>query len=192
MGAGVMNNAERILTALDRRLNSRIELTLYGRAALFLGFESPPQEYALSKDVDAVFWKGQAEILLETTNFWEAVNEVNKELADQELYISHFFEESQVILRPNWREQRVKIHRSWNNLILYRLGDIDLLLSKLMRDDPIDLEDALFIYEHGTLDTETLKHAFQEARIPDILEIKKQFDLASQRFLKSIKYEGYE
>ncbi|MCP4398330.1 MAG: hypothetical protein GY801_13660 [bacterium] len=187
-----MNNAERILTALDRKLNACVELTLYGRAALFLGFESPPQEYALSKDVDAVFWKGQAEMLLETTNFWEAVNAVNRELADQELYISHFFEETQVILRPNWREQRVKINQSWNTLILYRLGDIDLLLSKLMRDDPIDLEDALFIYEHGTLDTETLKRAFQETRIPDIPEIKEQFELASQRFLRSIKSERYE
>ncbi len=121
-----MNNAEMILTALDRKLNSRIELTLYGRAALSLGFESPSKEYALSKDVDAVLWKGQAEMLLETTNFWEAVNTVNQELADQELYISHFFEETQVILRPNWRKQRVKIHRDWNNLIPFRLGDIDL------------------------------------------------------------------
>lgn len=187
-----MNNAEKILTALNRKLNSRIELTLYGRAAIFLGFESPPEESALSRDVDAVFWKGQAEMLLETTNFWEAVNEVNRELADQELYISHFFEESQVILRPNWRKQRVKIKRSWKNLILYRLGDIDLLLSKLMRDDPIDLEDALFVYEHGNLDIETLKRAFQETLIPDIPEIKEQFEIASQRFLKSIKHERHE
>ncbi len=183
-----MNNAERILTALDLKLNSCIELTLYGRAALFLGFDRPPQEYALSRDVDAVFWKGQAEMLLETTNFWEAVNEVNRELTDQELYISHFFEESQVILRPNWREQRMRIDKSWTHLSLYRLGDIDLLLSKLMRDDPIDLEDALFIYEHGNLNTETLKCAFQETRIPDIPEIKEQFELASQHFLQSITH----
>lgn len=183
-----MNNAKRILTALNSKLNSCVELTLYGRAALFLGFENLPQEYALSRDVDAVFWKGQAETLLETTNFWEAVNEVNMELADQDLYISHFFEDSQIILRPNWREQRVKINRPWHNLNLYRLGDIDLLLSKLMRDDPIDLEDALFIYEHANLDMEILKLSLQEARIPDIPEIKEQFELASQRFLETLKH----
>ncbi len=64
-----MNNAEKILTALDRKLTASVELTLYGRAALFLGFEHPPAEYALSRDVDAVLWKGQAEMLLEILNF---------------------------------------------------------------------------------------------------------------------------
>jgi hypothetical protein len=181
-----MNNAEIILACLDQKLNARIELTLYGRAALLLGFESPPDEYALSRDVDAVFWKGQAEMLFETTNFWTAVNEVNHELTDQELYISHFFEEDQVILRQDWRIQRIQVKGSWKHLDLSRLGDIDLLLSKLMRDDPIDLEDAMFIYEQGHLDIATLTQAFQDARIPDIAEIKEQFVLASHRFLHAI------
>lgn len=182
-----MNNAEMILNSLNRRLTSQIELTLYGRAALFLGFEQPQNEYALSRDVDAVLWKGQAEMLLETSNFWEAVNAVNTELTDQELYISHFFEEEQVILRPDWRTHRVEITHSWNNLDLYRLGDIDLFLSKLMRDDPIDLEDALFIYKQGHLDIARVTQAFQEARIPDIPEIQEQFELASQRFIHTLR-----
>ncbi len=104
-----MNNAEIILACLDQKLNARIELTLYGRAALLLGFECPPDEYALSRDVDAVFWKGQAEMLFETTNFWTAVNEVNHELTDQELYITHFFEEDQVILRQDWRIHHIQM-----------------------------------------------------------------------------------
>ena len=181
-----MNNAETILTYLDQKLNTCVELTLYGRAALFLGFECPPEEYALSRDVDAILWKGQVEMLLETTNFWEAVNDVNNALTDQELYISHFFEEDQVILRPDWRMHRVKVQGSWTFLDLYRLGDIDLLLSKLMRDDPIDLEDAIFIYEQGHLDIATISQAFDEARIPDILEIQEQFTLASHRLLQAI------
>ena len=160
-----MNNAEMILTSLDRKLDARIELTLYGRAALVLGFDRSPVEYALSRDVDAVLWKGQAEMLLETTNFWEAVNQVNHELSDQELYISHFFEEDQVILRQDWQIHRVKVERSWHHLDLYRLGDIDLLLSKLMRDDPIDREDALFIYEQGRLDVATVTQALPERNL---------------------------
>lgn len=184
-----MNNAEIILTSLDRKLATRVELTLYGRAALSLGFDNPPQEFALSRDVDAVLWMGQAEMLLETSNFWEAVNEVNEALTDQELYISHFFEEEQVILRPDWRNQRINITHSWNHLTLYRLGDIDLLLSKLMRDDPIDHQDALFIYQQGRLDVTTVIQALHDARVPDIPEIQEQFMLASRRFLQAISHE---
>ena len=114
------------------------------------------------------------------------MNEVNHELTDQELYISHFLEEDQVILRQDWRIQRIQVKGSWKHLDLYRLGDLDLLLCKLMRDDPIDLEDAIFIYEQGHLDIATVAQAFQDAKIPDIHEIKEQFVLASHRFLHAI------
>ena len=68
MSAG--NNAARILEALDGHLDSAVELTLYGRAALQLGFADPLDEFAFSRDIDAVFWLGQAEELAESTNFW--------------------------------------------------------------------------------------------------------------------------
>ena len=55
-----MTNAERILAELDQRLEASVDLTLYGRAALSLGFESPPAEFAQSMDVDAVLALGQA------------------------------------------------------------------------------------------------------------------------------------
>ena len=63
------SNAHRILTALGARLNADVELTLYGRAALHLGFPNPPAEFALSSDVDAVLWIGQAQALADQTNF---------------------------------------------------------------------------------------------------------------------------
>jgi hypothetical protein len=69
--AGVVNNAERILSALDDKLNIAVELTLYGRAAFVLGFKDAPKEFAQSKDIDAVLWIGQAGELARTTNFWE-------------------------------------------------------------------------------------------------------------------------
>lgn len=37
-----MKNAVKILTALDRKLNAVIDLTLYGRAVLVPGFEHVP------------------------------------------------------------------------------------------------------------------------------------------------------
>ena len=178
-----MTNAEQILSLLDSELTSPVDLTLYGRAALHLGFSRAPQDHALSRDVDAVLWIGQAEELNEKTNFWQAVERVNEQLADQELYISHLFTESQVILRPNWHDERVALHGGWTQLSLHRLGDVDLLLSKLMRDDPIDRADAQFIVEAAHLSLLDITQAIAAARVPEIPEIQEQFKLASRKLL---------
>jgi hypothetical protein len=178
-----MTNAERILLALDAKLTNRVELTLYGRAALVLGFVPAPHDYALSRDVDAVLWLGQAESLNEQTNFWSAVDAVNEELAEDDLYVSHFFAEDQVILLPSWRANRVKLPGDWQRLDLYRLGDVDLLLSKLMRDDPVDQGDAEFIVARSGLSRQTIERALREARVPDSREVEEQFRLASTRLL---------
>ena len=179
-----MTNAEKILAYLDAKLNAPVELTLYGRAALLLGFENPPKEYAISRDIDGVMWLGQAEELAETTNFWQTVEEVNRELADQELYVSHFFEEDQVVLKPEWRTHRVPIVGTWAHLKMYRLGNVDLFLTKLMRDDPIDRADAMFIVERAGLDQQTIRQAIEQARVPAIREIEEQFKICAARFLK--------
>jgi len=52
--ARAVNNALVILDALDQLLEAPVDLTLYGRAALALGFHDPPEEYAWSRDVDVV------------------------------------------------------------------------------------------------------------------------------------------
>ncbi len=177
------SNAEKILDALEEELDSEVELTLYGRAALQLGFENPPQEFALSRDVDAVFWLGQADELAEKTNFWQAVEAVNEALAGDELYISHFFEEDQVILQADWRDHRVPVAGPWTRLKLFRLGNGDLFLSKLMRDDPLDLADARFIVKRAGFTKPEISGLIQSARVPDITEIREQFQICSQRFL---------
>ena len=79
------------------------------RSALLLGYESPESVFALTRDVDAVFWIGQGEDLLKRTNFWEAVSKVNAELSADGLDISHFFEETQVILTQDWRSARESV-----------------------------------------------------------------------------------
>lgn len=177
-----MTNALRLLQALDARLDSPVELTLYGRAALQLGFPNPPEEYAMSRDIDAVLWIGQAEALAESGNFWEAIEEVNRLFADQEMYISHFFEEDQVVLTAEWRSNRVAIEGPWKNLTIFRLGNEDLFLSKLMRDDPIDRADALFIARSAPLTPNQIQSAIRAARVPHIPEIEEQFRLCSSRF----------
>ncbi len=182
-----MTNAVKLLAAVDERLSGKVELTLYGRAALHLGFPHPPPDYALSRDVDAVMWVGQAEELLERTNFWSVIEQVNALFSDQELYISHFFEESQVVLTPDWRSKRVPIHWRWLNLELSRLGNEDLFLSKLMRDDPIDRLDAMFIVKTAPLDQDQIRRAIRDARVPPVPEITEQFERCSRRFLQVVR-----
>ena len=179
-------NACIILEELNARLEDRVELTLYGRAAIQLGFPNPPRDTLLSLDVDAVFWLGQAEQLNETTNFWEAIDQVNKQLGRQGLYISHFFTEDMVVLRPGWREERKPISTAWSKIALYRLSDVDLLLSKLMRDDPQDQQDAWFILQSASLSMEDVQRAVQEARVPNVPELEEQFERASARLMKRL------
>ena len=181
-----MSNAERILLALDSSLDGPVDLTLYGRAALQLGFDDPMPEYAISRDVDAVLWLGQAEELATSGNFWEAVEQVNRQFADQELYVSHLFEENQVVLTPDWRRNRMRVPGAWGRLALHRLGDRDLLLTKLMRDDPIDLSDARFIIERARISKDQLVETIRCARIPDIPEISEQFDICSKRLMSEV------
>lgn len=182
-----MRHADHILSRLDSHLSSRIELTLYGRAALALGFDETPEDYALSRDVDAVMWIGQAEALLESTNFWEAVEQTNQELAEDDLYVSHFFTEDQVVLLPDWKRNRVALPRSYRHLDLHRLGNQDLLLSKLMRDDPIDHADALFIADRAGLGPQDIRSAVSRARLPESEEVREQFALASSRLLSALE-----
>ncbi len=181
-----MTHPQRILATLDSALTSRVELTLYGRAALFLGYEDAPAQYALSLDVDAVMWIGQAEELSETTDFWEAVDKTNAELAGDGLYVSHFFTEDQVALRPTWREHRVALVGDWLHLDLFRLGDLDLLLSKLMRNDPLDFSDAQFIIERAGLTEENVRKAIADVRLPESVEVRDEFRDASAQLLSSL------
>ena len=179
-----MNNAERILAELDLQLDATVELTLYGRAALSLGFPSPPEEFGQSTDVDAILAMGQAEELLAETNFWHAIEETNEALADSGLYVSHLFAENQVVLTATWKKSRVPISGPWHRLRVLRLGDEDLLLSKLMRDDPHDREDALFIARTAGLAARDVERLLLQAIVPPIPEIAEQFEAASKRLLQ--------
>lgn len=177
MGTRPMSNAERILNRLDQLLDVDVDFTLYGRAALLLGYTNPKREYALSLDVDAVLWIGQAEALAQSGNFWEALEQINQEFEDDGLYMTHLFDEDQVVLRPNWRSMRVRIDRPFVRLTLYRLADADLLLSKMMRYDPTDLDDLTFVVEQSKYSPEAVANIIQQARIPDSDEIREQVTL---------------
>ncbi len=179
-----MTNAEQILRALDARLSAPIDLTLYGRSALALGFDEPPMDALRTVDVDVVLWIGQAEALAETTDFWDAVSVVNKEFESSGLYMTHFFTEDQVIVRPAWKSERVPVKLALNRLQLHRLADPDLWLSKLMRFDPIDQADAAFIARRNRWTRAEAQQFIMSARVPPVPELEEAFRVSTETALQ--------
>ena len=104
-----MIHAVTILRTLDRHLSMATDLILYGRAALALGFQPPLEEAALSMDVDVILPAAQSALLDEDFAFWDALEFSNRELDPSGLYLTHLFEENQVILRPGWIRHLVPI-----------------------------------------------------------------------------------
>jgi hypothetical protein len=91
-----MDNASVILTTFDRHLDHEASLIVYGRAAIQLGFETPPAEVARSLDVDGLIPEGEVSALVADDNFWDAQIATNEELRPRGLYITHLFQSNQV------------------------------------------------------------------------------------------------
>jgi hypothetical protein len=64
----------------------------------------------------------------------------------------------------------------FKNLRLYRPATIDLILTKMMRDDPIDLEDVNFLILQEPAVALQIPAVFDQANVPDIPEIPGQFE----------------
>lgn len=59
------NNPTQVIQTLDAELDHEVSLVLYGRAALCLGFDNPPAQFAMTQDVDAIICLSQLPILME-------------------------------------------------------------------------------------------------------------------------------
>ena len=176
-------NAERILATLDHHLNHKVELVIYGRAALALGFESPPDSVQHSFDVDVIIPVSRVSILQADESFWDAQEATNKELEAEGLYMTHLFQANQVFLRKDWEQHVVPVPRPptrW--LELFRPATLDLILTKMMRgDDAQDMEDLAFLIQHDHITREQIETAFTQAMIPDLPELQEAFKIAQPR-----------
>lgn len=178
-----MNNPLRILQTLDRHLTAPGELTLFGRAALALGYAGSPAEFAATRDVDAILplsWLAAPDT---QADFWQAQQATNAELAPEGLYLTHLFRESDVILTPDWLEHRVRIPLELPRLKLLRPAALDLILTKMARGDEHDLDDIRFLLERELITAAQLEIAFRRARVPEVPEIRELFRAAQPRVL---------
>ena len=179
-----MNNPLLILQTLDRHLDHPVELTLYGRAALALGFPAHELRHETTQDVDAIIPLGQLAGLRADEQFWNARDATNVELAERGLYLTHLFTEADVFLLPDWLQRRVPIPGSFTHLKLLRPATIDLVLTKMMRGaDPEDLSDIEFLLHHEPATNAELLPAFDRVRLPDIPELRDAFRAAQPKVL---------
>jgi hypothetical protein len=179
------DNPTLILQTLDARLDHEVELTLIGKSALWLGFDNPPADYGVTQDVDAVVPEQQSDRMNEDLAFWDALTAVNAELQELGIYLTHIFEEWQIILRRNWFMHRVAIPRPClQHLKLFRPATVDLILSKMMRgDDPQHMQEIRWMIAHEGISQSELEAAFASAHIPEDAEILESFEIAKAKVL---------
>ena len=172
-----MDNPSLILQTVDKHLDHEVRLVIYGRAALWLGFDESPPEAARTQDVDAIISTIQERELESDPRFWDAIEAANVELAARGLYITHLFNEREVFLRHDWLNNIVPITRlNLRHLKLFRPATIDLVLSKMMRgNDPQDMADAGFMIRHDDITELQLLEAFTQMKPIELVELRDAF-----------------
>jgi len=168
---------ERLLLALDEALNHEVPLIIYGRSAIWLGFDDPPAAAAATQDLDAIIPSEQVQALANDLRFWDARDTVNERFKSEGLYITHLFPETQVFLRREWAKYIIPIRRlQLNHLKLFRPATIDLVLTKMMRgNDEQDMADAEFMISHDHITESQLIEAFSQMNPINVVELHDAF-----------------
>jgi hypothetical protein len=181
-----MNNPLRILTVLDRHLHHPVELNVYGRSAIALGFDPKPP-FSATMDVDLIIPEVELDTMDANEDFWSAVEIVNEELAPDDLYLTHIFVDRQLVIRPDWVSYRVPIKlEGLQHIRAYRPAGADLVLTKTMRVDPEDRKDIRLLAAREPPDLTSWEHVFREAQVPDLEEIREAFDLNREWFFQEV------
>ena len=178
-----MNNPLHILQTLDRHLTQPAEITIFGRAALALGFPNSPAAFATTQDVDAILPLAWLEAGDQNLDFWQAQQKTNAELEPSGLYITHLFRELEIILQPDWLTRRVRVPVELRNLTVFRPAPLDLILTKMARGDENDLADIRFLLGQEAISADQLENAFRRARVPDVPELRDLFQLSQPKVL---------
>jgi hypothetical protein len=182
-GCAAMNNPRHILQTLDSHLTGPAEITIFGRAALALGYPGSPAAYITTRDVDAILPLSWIAAEDENLDFWQAQQRTNIELEPEGLYLTHLFRELEVILTPDWLARRALIPLKLRHLVVFRPATLDLVLTKMARGDETDLADISFLLTTEPLTADQLRAVFGRARLPEVPEIQALFRAAQPKVL---------
>lgn len=180
-----MNNPLLILQQLDNHLSEEIQLIIFGKAAIVLGYPTAPSSYESTMDVDGIIPMEMLESLSNNERFWEALEKTNEMLTPTGLYMTHLFQEDQIILTPDWLEKTIPLELGLQHLKIQRPSTLDLILTKMMRGDDADLQEIQFLIKAGNIKPADLEAAYRSARVPNIPEIQDIF-LRSQGALRQL------
>ncbi len=176
----MIDNPSELMQTLDSLLDHEVQLVIFGRGALCLGFEHTRAELFTTQDVDGIISFHQLDGLAEDEQFWNAVDLTNQRLEPKGLYITHLFQEDQIFLRPEWEQHIVPLLRPATcRLKLFRPTAVDFILTKMMRGaDEQDMLDVDFLIRHDGITLEQMEPAFATVRIPDLQELRDAFERA--------------
>ena len=170
------SNTRKILATLDKYLSSEIDLVVYGKSALHLLFEGD-RRISLTNVVDLIVPELQVQVFDKRIDFWDALEKTNQDLEKSSLYLTHIFDEKQIILHPSWYSNKVKIQTDeLNYLNIFVPSPMDLILTKMMRVDPLDRSDIVFIFDNAEIKSQELRSYCMEAFCPDQAEIRDAFE----------------
>ena len=168
-------NPLKILKTLDSYLTEPIKLVVYGKSAIYLMFPED-EKNGVTNDLDLIIPKVEISVFDKRLDFWDAVEKTNKELEHLGLYLSHIFDENQIILHPDWFKSKIENKIiNFKNLCVFTPNPLDLIITKMMRVDPQDRNDIRFIFEKACIQEKDLLQRIDGAVCPDVAEIKDAF-----------------
>jgi len=181
-----VSNPLRILRLIDANLTQPLDLVIYGRGAIALGYSHPKVEHQATNDVDAIIPASGLEAFRQNEDFWRAQEQVNRQLESEKLFVTHIFSDEDVIIRPGWERDKVVIASGLSKLRVFRPSTLDLILTKMMRDDPQDLADIEFLLSREPRVAAQIPGGIAQARIPTIPELVEQFERMKPKVLKLV------
>lgn len=110
------------------------------------------------------------------SQFWKAIELTKKDLESSGLYLSHLFTDRQIAITPDWLDKLVSIpSEGYRFLRLFRPSAIDLILTKMMRNDRKDMDDIRFIMAQERISESELQAAFPRSGKLEVPEQQKIF-----------------
>ena len=163
-----MRNSEFILTTLDNHLKQRLPVSLHllGGAALDLVYDIE----RFSEDVDCICSLTEAQAI-DSDEFQNALAATNDVLEPRGLYITHIFDEDELVHRPDWTSRLPPppaVAPTFQHFTYDAVSAEDIILSKITRFDEKDRLDIQELMRVCAIKRESLDALISMVVVPDV------------------------